>query len=286
MRLIISPFLWGSLILVLSQTIAFFVAFWEKAYFEAYQVVSPNVSLGPALAYFFGAVVLIGVVLFFVPLDKLRMFFRVLFALMLAWGALVVSAFTLPGYVPYVTAVVVGIIWFFWARIWLHDLLFMCALAAAGSVFGFLFSPWTFMAFMLVIALYDVLAVRFGFMLWMADRLSEVNAFPAFIFPRQISDWNLSLKRVRISDIKQEEPDKREYSILGGGDIGFPLMFSVSVFFSSGLTKGIVVAIFALLGLLGAYLIQLLWLKGKPVPALPPIACSCLISYLIVTLVF
>ena len=38
---------------------------------------------------------------------------------------------------------------------------------------------------------------------------------------------------------------------------------------------------FGLVGLVGAFVIQRFWLKGKPMPALPPIAIMSLIGFLI-----
>jgi presenilin-like A22 family membrane protease len=215
-------------------------------------------------------------------LSKLRIVFRVLFTLMFAWGVFIVVGLILPP-AAYPLAIIAGIGWLFWARVWLHDLLLLMTLAGAGSAFGFLFSPWTFMIFMLVIAVYDALAVRFGFMVWMADRLSESTTLPAFIFPKKIRGWKLSLKSVSVGDLKSEEPAKREYSILGGGDIGFPLMLAVSVFFEAGLLSAGLVGVFALVGLMSAYLIQSLWLRDKAMPALPPITFFSLIGFLIVT---
>jgi presenilin-like A22 family membrane protease len=280
----LSPFLSSSLVMVLALAVTLYVAFQEKLFFEASQIVSPDLSLGPLIAYFFGVVVVLGLILFVIPLSKLRLIFRGLFTLMFAWGVFIVVALILPPAAAYAAAIIAGITWLFWARVWLHDLLLLITLSAAGSVFGFLFSPLTFMIFMLVIAVYDVVAVRFGFMVWMADRLSASTTLPAFVFPRKIRDYKLNLKNVRVGDLKNEEPDRREYTILGGGDIGFPLMLAVSVFFESDMASAILVGVFALTGLMSAFLIQLLWLKGKPMPALPPIALLSLIGFLIASL--
>ncbi len=248
---------------------------------EANQIVSPSISPSPVAAYFFGVVLVLALVLFVIPLGKLHLVFRVLFALMFACGVFIITALIPSQMVAYPMAVIAGIAWLFWARIWLHDLILLITLSRAGSVFGFLFSPSTFMIFMLVIAVYDVVAVRFGFMVWMADKLSESATLPAFIFPRKIGDWILPLKNVRVGDLKNEESDRREYAVLGGGDIGFPLMLAVSVFFAANLISAMLVGVFALLGLVSAFLIQSLWLRGKPMPALPPIASFSLIGLLI-----
>jgi presenilin-like A22 family membrane protease len=282
----LSPFLWGGLVMVLALVLTLYVASEAQVYAQVQEISSPNFSLPPMIAYFFGVVALMALVLFIIPLSKLRLVFRVLFALMFGWGMFIVTGLTLPAVAAYPLAAIAGITWLFWARIWLHDLLLLIALAGAGSVFGFLFSPLTFMIFMLVIAVYDVVAVRFGFMVWMADKMSESDTLPAFIFPKQMRDWKMGLRHVRVGELKNKESAKREYSILGGGDVGFPLMLAVSVFFKAGLGSAALVGVFALAGLMGAFLIQLLWLKDKPVPALPPIAFASLIGFLITELTF
>jgi presenilin-like A22 family membrane protease len=277
----LNPFLWGGLVMVLSLALTFYVAARERIFFQEQQFTSPDYPLKYVVLYFFGVVVVLALVLFFIPMRWLRQVFRVIFALMFGWGVLIVTGLTLPNLAAYALAVIAAVAWLFWARVWLHDLLLLIALAGAGSVFGFLFSPWTFMIFMLIIAVYDVVAVRFGFMVWMADKMSESDTLPAFIFPKQLSDWAVGLRRVRIGELKEKESAEREYSILGGGDIGFPLMLAVSVFFKSGLSGAVIVGAFALAGLMGAFLVQLLWLKDKPVPALPPIAFASLIGFVI-----
>ena len=68
--------------------------------------------------------------------------------------------------------------------------------------------------------------------------------------------------------------------------MGFPLMLSVSIFFKTGLDGALIVGGLSVIGLMGAYLIQLYWLKDRPVPALPPIAFAALIGYLITQIIY
>jgi presenilin-like A22 family membrane protease len=268
--------------MVLALVLTFYAARLEKLVFEASQITSPNISLGPIIAYFFGVVLVLALVLFIIPVSKLKLVFQVLFAFMFAWGIFIFAELVATFSIALPVAIIAGVVWLFWARVWLHDLILLVTMASIGSVFGFLFSPLTFMIFMLVISLYDVLAVRFGLMVWMADKLSESATLPAFIFPKNSGDWNLSLAQIRFEELQKEAPAKRDYSILGGGDIGFPLMLAVSVFFEYNLSAAMLVGAFALAGLISAFLIQILWLKGKPMPALPPIAFFSLVGFLII----
>jgi presenilin-like A22 family membrane protease len=269
--------------MVMAVALTLHVASLEKVFVQEQGIPSPDYSLPPILIYFFGVIIIVALVLFFIPLRALKTVFRVLFTLTFAWGMFIVAYLALPGsyYFALALAIIAGLAWLFWARIWLHDILLVVTLAGAGSVFGFLVSPWTFVAFMLIVAVYDVLAVRFGFMVWMAGRLSESASLPAFIFPKQLGDWRRSLKSVSFTELKEQEVEEREHAVLGGGDIGFPLMLSVSVFFKSGLESAILVGGLALVGLLSAFLIQMYFLKGKPMPALPPIAFFAFVGFLL-----
>ena len=80
----------------------------------------------------------------------------------------------------------------------------------------------------------------------------------------------------------EDESSERWFSILGGGDIGLPLLLVVSVFFTYGVTSSLILSAFSLLGLIAVYWIQAVFLKGKPMAALPPITFACLVGFLIV----
>ena len=131
---------------------------------------------------------------------------------------------------------------------------------------------------MLVISVYDILAVRFGYMMWMVRRLSVSDILPAFIIPKTRTGWNLNLRAVRLFD----EETEKEFSILGGGDVAFPLLLIVSVFFAHSFAESVVVAWFTLLGLSAAYWVQRKLLKGKPTPALPPISLLSTIGFIVI----
>ena len=132
---------------------------------------------------------------------------------------------------------------------------------------------------MLVISVYDILAVRFGYMMWMASKLSQLETLPAFVIPKDITGWNLDLRRTKLMD---GESSERNFSLLGGGDIGFPLILVVTIFFVYGFMSSLLIGGFALLGLIIVYWIQAAFFKGKAVAALPPITFACLAGFLIV----
>jgi presenilin-like A22 family membrane protease len=237
-------------------------------------------ALGPIVIYILAAAAVLGVTLYKIPLKALKVLLRILFALLFSWGAFIATVFYVPLPVAVSIAVAFGTFWFLMPLVWLHNLVLILAVSSVGAVFGRFITPWTAMAIILVLAVYDFLAVRFRFMLWMADRLSQINALPALIIPKKHSDWNFNLKkREKIIEVN---PAEREYSILGGGDIAFPCLLTASVFFAQGLKPAAIIAILGFLGLVSVYAIQAIFLKGKPMPALPPIAAFTLVGLLII----
>jgi presenilin-like A22 family membrane protease len=281
MKFRIGPYIWSALVMATSLALSLLLATRQKTFLESSELPYQETSLWFMIGYFFAVVAVVIVVLFIIPLKKLGLVFRLLYTLLFVLGVFIIVYPILPDPAAYSLAIITGALWLFWAKIWLHNLILLVTLAGISSVFGFFISPWTFMIFMLVIAVYDVLAVRFGLMIWMADKLSETTSLPAFIFPKNLGDLRLNLKAVQVGELRKEAADKREHTILGGGDIGFPLMFATSVYFALGMKSAILVGAFAIIGLMCAFIIQKIWLKGKPMPALPPIAILSLVGFLI-----
>ncbi|HEY42197.1 MAG TPA: hypothetical protein G4O18_10155 [Dehalococcoidia bacterium] len=272
------PYIESGLILIISQVLVFALAFQEKHFLESQEITPPEVSVGFPIIYFFVAVAVIGVILFVVPQQALKLVLKAVFFILLGWGVFVALGFSLPVPAALAVAVVAALMWLFMPKIWLHNLLLLVALASVGTVFGVFLAPWTAIVFMLVLSVYDVLAVRFGYMMWMLKNLSVSDTLPAFIIPRTISGWNMDVRQTRIFN----EESERDFSVLGGGDIGFPLILIVSVFFAHGFTRSLVVGGFSLLGLAAAYWVQRKLFKGRPTPALPPITLLSIVGYLII----
>lgn len=306
------PVYWSILIFVIAQFFMFAVAVREDPFLKANNiyvppqptqpiviwpqpattsssgVVTPPVtassSIGPILIYFIALIVVVGLVLFFIPLSALKYLFRVLFAFLFVWGVFILCVFWLPVWVALAIGLVAGLAWLFFTRVWLHNLVMIIAVASVAAVFGRLISPWTAMILLGALAIYDFFAVRFGYMLWMANKMSQTVALPAFILPRLGEELRSRVVHMDLTKVAETDPEDRAYSVLGGGDIAFPLLLTASVYFARGLGSSLIIAAFGLAGLIAAYLIQSFILRGKPIPALPPIAVLSLIGILIVML--
>jgi len=247
------------------------------------EAVSVN-STGFPVLYFFLVAAVLSVAMYFIPVSKLRLLLRILFGFAFAWGTFIFLAIFLPPWAAGVLALGIGLAWLFIPRIWLHDALLIMTLVSLGSVFGALFSPWTVIVIMLVIAIYDYLSVRLGFMQWMAKKLSQSETLPAFFIPAKAGDWKTGIKGSELNSILEDKGEK-QYSILGGGDIFFPLWLSAAVWFAAGITHTLIMGAFTLLGIAAVYVIHFYFMKGKPTPALPALFVSCLCGLLLVSFV-
>ncbi len=279
----LQPILWSSFLYIIGLLLVFAYLYPRvQEFIESSQIPTPEVSILPILAYFFGMVVIIGVVLFLIPVSKLKYVFRVLFGLLYAWGIFIILNLILPPPAAIGIAAALGLLWLFWPFIWLQNLLLLLALASVGAVFGAVVSPWTLVWVLLAISIYDIVAVSLGYMMWMAKKLSETDTLPAFILPRRLRDWKLNLRGASFQKLFETESAERDFSLLGGGDIGFPLIFVASVFFSYSLSGALIVSAGSLAGIIFAYILQIWVLKGKPLPALPPISFLTIVSFLVV----
>ncbi len=304
------PVFWSILIFLAAQLLTFVVITRENAFLDNNQIYVPSQppqvvslwpetitsssgevtqtpaysSLGPILIYFLVVIVILGIVLFVIPVFALKLALRALFAFLFSWAIFVISVLWLPWVAAVVIAAAVGLVWYFIPRVWMQNVVMIAAMVSVGAVFGRMITPWTSMILLMALAVYDYLAVRFGYMTWMANKLSDSNTLPAFMIPKTLVEWRNPMKEPALTRIGEGTPADRRYSILGGGDIGFPLLLVSSVYFAYGIKSYAFMALFTLIGLIAAYWIQGRFLKGRPMPALPPIAVAALIGLLILRL--
>ena len=141
-----------------------------------------------------------------------------------------------------------------------------------------------FAAFMLliIISVYDVIAVRrTKHMVTLAKFQAKTNVFAGLFLP-----YNKGAVSPQPKGILHDK-EKGRIAVLGGGDIGFPLLFAGVVLkelmlesaFPLGFLKSMIVPVFATIAL--SYLL-VKGEKDKFYPAMPYISAGCFLGYLIV----
>jgi len=237
------------------------------------------------LNFFLGFSILVFLFLFVLRFKKVKnTFFRVIFVLVIFLGIEIFLETWLPGFISLLITLSLLSFWlvpYLLKKgadfpIWFHNLLLILGMAGLGGSVGFSFSPLVMIILFLVFSFYDFVAVYLThFMVKMAKSSVETGAILGFIVPTNPFDFKEKMKEVKIG----KEGEGR-FSLLGGGDVIFPLLLSVSLL-PFGLAKSFTVMAFSCLGFCFSF-----WLFGelgkKPMPVLPPIFLFSLLGFLIV----
>lgn len=196
--------------------------------------------------------------------------FRALFILAVWWGGALVLSVWMSDITALAFMTIAILVWLLRANVLLHNILVMLGISGIASVFGLRFSPGAIVIFLIIFAVYDVIAVyKTKHMVRLARSMLESRAIFAVIVPEKISYF-----RSRMRDVA---PGKG-FMMLGGGDIAFPLMLASSVSITS-LANAFIIIAFSFIGLTASFALFFL-LGRKPMPALPPIAALAVLGFL------
>lgn len=237
-------------------------------------------SVGGIVLYFVVMIVLLSVILAVIPLKALSAVFRCIFALLFAWGIFILLVVWIPWDMALGISISVAAIWFVYPAVWLHDVVMLIAMVSIASLFGRFINPWTAMIIMTLMAIYDFIAVKKGLMLWLVDKMAHVNTLPAFVIPSEPAELSEKLNAPNVKKLAGQTPNQKDYSLLGGGDIAFPLIVTSACFFKYGIYPTLIISGASIVGLIAVYIIQSKVLHGKPMAALPPLTVSVLIAFL------
>lgn len=277
----LEPLLGSSIIFFILLVLTYLVVAQVETYIETNQIAVPQVSTSFAILYFLAAAAVMGIILYLIPISVLRLALKALFGFMFAWGVFVFAALYLPAIAAGIIAAGLGLFWFTQPHLWLHNILLIFSLVSLGATMGPMFSPWAVSLLLGVLSIYDLVAVGSGYMIWMVKQMSLSETVPAFLIPRKLTSWNMTFKEAGLAGLLSDEPGKRELSVLGGGDLGLPLVLITSVYFTYGFFSSLIVSLFTFFGLFFAYIIQIYVIKGKPLPALPPISFLAFMGLLV-----
>lgn len=157
-----------------------------------------------------------------------------------------------------------------------QNLLIIFGIAGICALLGLSLKPEMMILILILFSIYDFLAVyKTKHMAKMAKEMIEQKVIFGLVIPPNFVSFKANLEKV--------EPGGN-FFILGGGDVAFPLLFSVSLL-ETGILNSIIVAIFSLFGLFCNFYIFFRQKERKPIPALPLISLFSIVGYLI-TLIF
>ncbi len=194
-----------------------------------------------------------------VLLWKLWFYFAVVLCMQIAIAAFIPATYAL------ILSLIFG--WFkvFKPNLYIHNATELFVYGGLAAIFVPILN--VFYAFILLLALsvYDMYAVwKSKHMIKMAKFQSKSGIFAGLLLPYKAPALRGPKKKVRTA-------------VLGGGDIGFPLIFSGTVLIASGFAPALIVS----LGATAALLILLLMSqKDRFYPAMPFLTIGCAIGYL------
>ncbi len=191
---------------------------------------------------------------------KLRKIWKAWFFLAV-WFALVIS---LAAFVDVKLAMVLALLGAVFkvieVDIYVHNLTELFIYGGLVAIFAPIFTPFSALVLLFLISVYDMIAVwSTKHMIKLAKFQTSLKVFAGLLVPY----------------------GKKKAAILGGGDIGFPLLFTVVIYKSLGLSA-LVIPLFVALALF------LLLVKGKKdryYPAMPYLSAGCIAGYFIAYLI-
>lgn len=184
----------------------------------------------------------------FSRLWKLWFFIASWFTLMIAVGVFVDQKFAaLIGFIGALFKV-------YELDIYIHNLTELFIYGGLAAIFSPMFNMWSISILLVIIAVYDAISVwKTKHMIKLAKFQSKLKIFAGLLVPYE----------------------KKRAAILGGGDIGFPLLFASVAMKTSGLSA---LAIPVVVGV-SLFLLLLYGDKNKFYPAMPYLAAGCFLGY-------
>ncbi|HLC86628.1 MAG TPA: presenilin family intramembrane aspartyl protease [Candidatus Nanoarchaeia archaeon] len=202
-----------------------------------------------------------------VRLWKLWFFLSVFITLSISFNSF------LPEIVAVAVALIFSIVKIFKPSIIVHNFTELFIYGGLAAIFVPVLNVVSAAVLLVLISIYDFIAVwKTKHMVSLAKFQAESNVFAGLFVP-------YSVKSIKAKNVKSAKSAAVEQAILGGGDIGFPLLFSGVIMKIFGLQYALIVSASAAIALT---LLFFLAEKKKFYPAMPFLTIGCLVGYVLV----
>lgn len=207
---------------------------------------------------------------------KVWFLLAVVISLTVAWSVFLGKGFA------FLLALILGIWKVFRPNVWVHNLTELFVYGGLAAIFVPLLNLWSAIILLVLISAYDAYAVwKSKHMITLAKSQAKAKIFAGLLIPYKI---NKSSKLPKFPTVKKTKVQlaKVKIAVLGGGDIGFPLIFAGVLLKEMGLWQSLIIPFGALLGLA-----LLMWKgdEGKFYPAMPFISAGCFLALGLVWLI-
>ena len=248
------------------------------------QMDRPEMEGTTSLAYIVGAV-LIGTLLILLIIKYAK------FYIWKVWFLIVVAMclyFAVGKWISPTIAGIIAIIFAVWKvfkpNFIVHNLTELFIYGGLAAILFPILAVWNAAVLLILISLYDMYAVwRSKHMVTLATAQKSEGVFAGLMLPYS---WKTPFKTVASSKAPSTEAHKHgstQTAILGGGDIGFPLLFASAFLKQSVLAAtfpwaALLIPLFAALAL---FLLLVAAKKDRFYPAMPFITAGCAVGWLI-----
>ena len=186
---------------------------------------------------------------------KIWFIFATVYLLGIAFSALVSSIVALG------IALILGLLKFYKPNMIIHNFTELFIYSGIAAIFAPMMSIWAVSILLILISIYDAIAVwKTKHMVKMAKFHAKAKMFAGLLVPY----------------------GKNKTALLGGGDVGFTLLFSAVVFIKLGLVAAIVTSLVTTLAL---FLLFIYSKKDRFYPAMPFLSAGCFLGLLIASLI-
>jgi len=208
---------------------------------------------------------------------KIWFFAVIALALALTFNAFLHRIFFRSEIVALTAGIFLAYLKLFRRNIVVHNLTELLIYPGIAAIFVPLLGIFSVFLLLVIISLYDIYAVSYaGFMQQMAKfQIKELKFFAGFFVPYLKGK---QLKQAKLAKARKGKKIKVSLAILGGGDVIFPILAAGVVFLTWGLLQGLIISLFATLGLIYLFISAR---KGKFYPAMPFIAGGCFIGLVV-----
>ncbi len=231
--------------------------------------VDPNISI----IYMMVAIVLGTILILFIVsfkrvfIWKLWFFLSVTLCLQISFAAFINEIFAV------ILAVMLAIVKIFRSNFLVHNLTELFIYGGLAVIFVPMLNILYAIILLVLLSLYDMYAVwKSKHMIKMAKFQTKAGIFAGFMIPYGKKIKKKGSKAVAVRS-----------AVLGGGDIGFPLIFAGVILYNMGFASAIIVACFSTLSL---FALLMLSKKDKFYPAMPFLTIGCLVGFAVIKLLF
>ncbi|HLC73464.1 MAG TPA: presenilin family intramembrane aspartyl protease [Candidatus Nanoarchaeia archaeon] len=221
----------------------------------------PEVEENTSFIPVFIGILLATVFMLFIARFRGMMFWKVWFFITITLTLTIAFGAFLTQFIAILLAIAFALLRLFKNNVYIHNFSEMFIYGGLASIFVPVFNLFSISILLILISVYDYISVfKTKHMIKLAKMQTKSKIFTGLFIP-----YN------------------GKTAILGGGDIGFTLLFSGVILKESGIVAAVIVSSIVALSLFGLLVYSK---KNKFYPAMPPLTIGCFIGLLIVKLLF